>query len=219
MSAGAESHHALIKRAPVRRKAGRVLVCLWGGTGCARGGWGARGEKGSNGTHTRAPHRVPRRSIWPEYRPRSSTAAKGRRCLRALGVGMEPIVTRRMESRLIGPVASHRARARAGIPRGARDCLSYGDLMCGLPDIRWERERAGNESQVSANSGPLLDRVMCGREPDSISPTRRSDHACPRAIRLAPSVIRDGGLVHALLQSLALAPTGSPAVHTSSHHS
>src|SRR5678815_285721 len=84
---------------------------------CARGRRAARGEKRSNGAHTRAPHRVPRRSIWPEYRPRSSTAAKRKSVYgHSVSGGIREWA---------------RERARAGY-RAARDGLSYGDLMCGL---------------------------------------------------------------------------------------
>ena len=102
------------------------------GTDCAgtvRGATGRAAREKSNGTHTRASHRVPRRSIWPEYQPRSSTAANMR-----VSTG-----TLRRNGIVNGRVRAHARKYRAA--HGGHS--SYGDLMCGLPAAAGEAGARG----------------------------------------------------------------------------
>src|SRR5690349_6141534 len=77
-------------------------------------------------------------------------------------------------------VLNHRARARAGVPRGARRRLSHGDLMCGLPDFRWKRVRSQAPSVNSIQRGPAGTDRNSLTEPDSVLPRPRSSTAAKR---------------------------------------
>ena len=171
-------------------------------TDCARGRRRARGKKKSNGTHSRASHRVPRRSIWPEYRPRSSTAAKRKSVYGYLvsggtdGDASDGIAADQTGCNLLRISARRavfpRVRAHNSIPIPARHHLPVHPLMLAavldLGRYAGQIERRGTRCEARVCVPLLLSRAARRQplssavaQPDPNSHSQSDSKACARS--------------------------------------